>query len=391
MDDKTIVASVRETKKQDGALPDVSIVIPCLNEEGTLGIVLREATSAFRESTFRFEIIVSDNGSTDHSCEVAESHGAHVVHVSDKGYGAALLGGFNAARGKVILFGDADATYDFGQGPLLVDHLLRSKAAMAIGTRMRGEIEKGAMPFLHRYLGTPALTHLINILFHGRITDCNSGFRAFYRDNLTRWQASSQGMEFASELIVNCLKAGDKIAEIPISLRRDTRNHSPHLSTWRDGMRHLLIILSRAPQGFTWTGMALLLASLAVALPSMLLGATRWHSIEIFDFHSLILANLIGFLGTQAMSYGLLLDAQTAHPLPINRYFLAVREEVLLKIVAALLVLVLGFVSFIVLVWLRHGFNNLHFLRSSLSLLYLTTVLGNLALGLFLAHIYKRV
>jgi len=388
---EALVTGERMAKSDWHETPTVSIVIPCLNEETTLGSVLSEASDAFRQSPYTFEMIVADNGSTDRSREIALEHGAKVIPVPSRGYGAALLGGFNAATGHVILFGDADATYDFKQGPTLVSQLLKSKSAMIMGTRIRGDIESGAMPLLHRYLGTPALTHLINVLFKGKITDCNSGFRAFYRENLSRWQAGSPGMEFASELIVNCLKAGDEITELPITLRKDIRNRAPHLSTWRDGMRHLLFILSRAPQGFTWAGLALLLASLTVALPSMLLGATRWHSIEIFDFHSLILANLIGFLGTQAMSYGLLLDTQTAHPLPINQYLLAIREEVLLKITSALLALVLGFVVFIVIVWLRHGFNNLHFLRSSLSLLYITTVLGNLALGLFLAHIHKRV
>src|SRR5262249_29571273 len=154
-------------------------------------------------SPYNYEIIVADNGSTDASPSIARTGGARVVPVTRKGYGAALQGGFKEARGSIIVFGDADLTYDFHYGPDLVDRLIKSNAQMDVGSRLSGNIEEGAMPFLHRYLGTPALTHLINILFKGDITDCNSGFRAFYKENLAHWHAKSTGMEFASELIVN--------------------------------------------------------------------------------------------------------------------------------------------------------------------------------------------
>ncbi len=144
-----------------------------------------------------------------------------------------------------------------------------------MGSRMKGDIEKGAMPLLHRYLGTPVLTSLINVLFQAHITDCNSGFRAFHKDRYMHWGASSTGMEFASEMIVGCLKAGDHITELSIPLLKDQRDRAPHLSTWRDGMRHLLIILSQAPHGFTYSGIALLGSSLFVAIPCMTVGQVR--------------------------------------------------------------------------------------------------------------------
>jgi glycosyltransferase involved in cell wall biosynthesis len=370
--------------------PLVSVVLPCLNEARTIPHVIREVQAAFGRSPYPYEIVVADNGSADGSPQIAQSLGTRVVHVKNKGYGAALLGGFQAAQGAIIVFGDADFTYDFKQGPDLVARLMQQDAAMVIGTRMRGTIESGAMPGLHRYLGTPVLTRLINILFGGALTDCNSGFRAFFKEKLALWQVKSTGMEFATELIVNCLKAGDRIIEIPISLRKDSQTRMPHLSTWQDGMRHLLFILSRAPHGFTYSGTFLLACSMAIALPSIVVGPMRLFQIAVFDFHSLILATLAGFLGTQALSYGLILDSESKSPLPINGFLLRINEVWLLRILTSLILLILGFTVFIGLVWARHGFNNLHYLRASLTLLYLTIVVGNLGLAIFIAQVYRR-
>ncbi len=370
--------------------PFISVVIPCLNEARTIALVVREAREAFSQSGDPFEIIVADNGSSDRSRELAQEAGAKVVAVAARGYGAALQGGFSAAQGEIILFGDADATYDFSRGPDLVRHLRENNAAMVMGSRLKGNIAPGAMPLLHRYLGTPVLTELINILFHGKITDCNSGFRAFRRKRLSRWRAHSSGMEFASEMIVGALQAGDLILEVPIALRKDHGQRAAHLSTWRDGMRHLLVILSRAPQGFSYSGIVLLGLSLSVALPCMILGPRRIGPLAIFDFHSLIFSVLVGFFGAQAISYGLILDAKSPAPLPINRFFLELSEVTLLKIMTGLLLMIAGFAGFIGAVWYRHGFSNIHFLRTSLTMLYVSVVVGSLSIGIFFSQIHRR-
>src|SRR5262249_8238139 len=158
-----------------------------------------------------------------------------------------------------------DLTYDFHEGPRLVQALRDANADMVVGTRLQGHIEPGAMPVLHRRLGTPVLTAMINCLFGSKLTDCNSGFRAFRRDQLTTWEVAAAGVELAAELLGNAVRAGAKIVEVPIPLRRDQRDRQPHLQTWRDGMRHLLTILARAPWLFLNGGLALVVLSALIA------------------------------------------------------------------------------------------------------------------------------
>jgi len=262
---------------------------------------------------------------------------------------------------------------------------------MVMGSRVRGNIHVGAMPLLHRYLGTPVLTRLINILFKSKISDCNSGFRALHREKFMDWQIQSTGMEFASELIVSCLKAGGSIAEVPITLRKDGRGRPPHLSKWRDGMRHLLFILSRASHGFTYVGLTLLLLSLLIALPATVLGPVKLGSLSIFDFHSMLLAILIGFCGAQCMIYGLLLDSGSKKPIPVNAFFLRMGEVVLLKMMMGLLATIFLFLGFITFVWWRHGFGNINYVRSGISFLYVVVVLGALGFGVFIAQVHRRL
>jgi glycosyltransferase involved in cell wall biosynthesis len=165
----------------------------------------------------------------------------------------ALQAGFAAARNPYLVFADADLTYDFRVGPALIAAMHNLEAAMAVGTRMLGHIEPGAMPALHRLVGTPMRTWIINRLFGGSLSDCNSGFRALRKDSIARWGADLAGMEFASELLTNALEAGSKIVEVPVTLRCTRADRQPHLQTWRDGMRHLLIILARLRRGYSST------------------------------------------------------------------------------------------------------------------------------------------
>lgn len=371
--------------------PLVGIVIPCLNEAKTIGQVIEEAREGFQHSPYPFEIVVADNGSSDGSQKIAAAAGARVVDVKTRGYGVALRKGIGMSLAPIVLFGDADLTYDFREGPALVERLLKGNCNLVIGTRLKGSIEKGAMPWWHRYVGTPALTTLINVLFKTKISDSNSGFRAFRVSDFRAWQIRSDGMEICSEVIVNCLQAGERIVELPITLRKDHRQRTPHLSTWRDGMRNLLIILSRAPHGFTYLGLVMLLASACVALPSALFGHATIGPFSIFEHHSMILAILGGFFGSQFIFYGLLLDSHSRSPLRLNSYLLQIHEVLMLKILGTLVLMTTLFVTFIFTRWIQHHFNNINYLLPSLTVLYCAVVFGSLGFGIFIVQLQKKV
>ena len=366
----------------------VSIVIPCLNEEKTLSQVIRDARESFSGVT-PFEIVVADNGSTDRSLEIAKDMGVRVVEVPNRGYGFALRGGFDYARGEFVLFGDGDNSYDFKEGPKLVSEIVRENVDMVIGTRLKGGLQRGAMPLLHRHVGTPVLTWLLNLLFRLRLSDCNSGFRVLRRKSLEKWRLSSTGMEFASELIIQCVKEGQQIREVPIHFRKTDRKS--HLKPWRDGMRHLLFILSRAPHGFTYSGLTLFLFSLLMMVLATLFGPTRFGRYHLLDYHTMIICNLLGLFGSQCLVYGLLLDMRSKFPLAIHSGLLAIRETTLLKILLVVSLASLSVIVFLSGMWVVRGYRDLNYLRLSLMVLYFCSTLGSLTMGIFAAHIYKRL
>jgi glycosyltransferase involved in cell wall biosynthesis len=373
--------------------PGVSVIIPCLNERATIADAVATAREAFANWAGGSSVIVADNGSTDDSVELAEAAGAHVVTALERGYGAALQAGFAAADTPYVVYADADLTYDFREGPQLVTALHETQADMVVGSRLRGAIDPGAMPMLHRYLGTPILTGMINLLFgrHQILTDCNSGFRALRRECLPTWGATSPGMEFASELLVNALCAQAKIMEVPITLRCDRADRQPHLQTWRDGMRHLLMILARAPWLFLNSGLALVGLSAFLALlcafgPQWVLG-----KFAIFDYHTLIFALLLGFLGAQLCGTGLLLQLRRPQPMSVlARWALTLHEGVLFWLLLGIGTSVGAGVGFVIWSWIQHGFANIAYLQFTLFLLYGATVLGSLGINLFYAHLLKR-
>lgn len=294
----------------------ISFVIPCLNEQATLPLVLdtvnHVSTTALGDR--EIEVVVSDNGSTDDSVNIALAHGARVVRCAERGYGAALRCGIRHARHAVIVFADADNTYDFSETPRLVAELEANDRDLVIGSRLGGNIRPGAMPVLHRRLGTPVLNFFINLLYaHGgtKVTDCNSGFRCFKRDAFRRWAVESTGMEFASEMLVKALKAGARIAHVPITLRPDRRERVPHLRTWRDGMRHLLQIFLGSPEFFATLGLTLLAASWLVLMISLWAGPFRLGFASIGGLHSMMFALLGSCFGLQMWGLGLVLAART--------------------------------------------------------------------------------
>ncbi|MFI5348715.1 MAG: glycosyltransferase family 2 protein [Elusimicrobiota bacterium] len=238
---------------------DLSVVIPALNEERTIAHCVEKAKKAFAALGVQGEVLVADNGSTDGTRAAAERAGARVVPVEGKGYGRALRGGFTAARGRWLIMGDADGSYDFEQAPRYVEKL-RQGFDFVVGNRFLGAIEPGAMPFLNHYLGTPVLTSVMNLLFHTGIGDTNCGMRGLTKSAFERMGLKADGMEFATEMIVKASLLKMRIAEVPCDLHKDLRDRPPHLRRWRDGWRHLRFMLLFSPTGtFLVPGGALLI------------------------------------------------------------------------------------------------------------------------------------
>lgn len=288
---------------------ELTILMPCLNEAETLATCLRKAQAFLRDSGIAGEVIVADNGSTDGSRQIANAMGARLIGVEERGYGAALIGGIAAARGRYVIMGDADDSYDFAALMPFVT-ALRTGGELVMGNRFQGGIAPGAMPILHRYLGNPVLSFLGRRLYNSRIGDFHCGLRGFSRDAIRGLGLSAPGMEFASEMVVKSVLHGLDVRQVPTSLSPDGRSRPPHLRTWRDGWRHLRFLLTHAPRTlFVYPGLALSGIGLAgvVALSSGTIGFGGIElgvTTELFSAMAVLLgAQLIGF-GILARLYG---------------------------------------------------------------------------------------
>lgn len=280
---------------------ELSVVMPCLNEAETLETCIRKAQRALEAANISGEIIIADNGSNDASVEIATRLRARVVHVSARGYGSALMGGIAAARGKYIVMGDADDSYDFGHVDRFVT-VLRKGADLVMGNRFRGGIQKLAMPPLHRYFGNPALTKLGRLFFHSPVGDFYCGLRGFRKDAYERMGLRTTGMEFATEMVVKATLLRLNIAEVPTTLSPDGRSRPSHLRTWRDGWRTLRFFLLYSPRFlFLYPGIALMLVGTALGL--WLLPAQRAVGSVVFDVHTLLYAAVFVLLGFQAVAF----------------------------------------------------------------------------------------
>jgi glycosyltransferase involved in cell wall biosynthesis len=289
---------------EDNSRPvEVSVVIPCLNEANSLALCVDKAVSAFRKAEMLGEVVVADNGSTDGSIELAEQHGARVVRVAERGYGAALRAGIAAAQGPYIIMGDADDSYDFTDVPRFVEKL-REGYEMVMGNRFRGGIRPGAMPTLHKYFGNPGLTALLNLLFRARIGDSYCGMRGFTRALYERLDVRSSGMEFALEMVIKSSQIGARITEIPIVLWPDKRGRPPHLRSFRDGWRSLRFMLLYAPNWlFLLPGF--FLVALGLTLVAFLFPGPRHVTPRItLDIHTMIFGVIFTLLGAQILSIG---------------------------------------------------------------------------------------
>ncbi|MGQ9463901.1 MAG: glycosyltransferase family 2 protein [Candidatus Fervidibacter sp.] len=284
--------------------PEVSIVIPCLNEENSIGVVVEKAKRAIEMMGVSGEVVVADNGSTDRSVEIALSKSARVVHVQQKGYGSALRGGIEAAQGQIIVIGDADDSYDFLEAPRLVAKV-KEGYDLVVGSRFKGQILPGAMPWTSK-IGNPIMTTIMNLLFGVNTSDSQSGMRAFTKEAYRKMQLQATGMEFASEMLIKATKARLKIAEVPITLHPDKRGRPPHLRPIRDGWRHLKLMLTYSPTVlFLMPGLFLVLLGLAlmgsqlfapIDKPLWLFGKLR------MDFHWAILGSLLTLSGYQVIT-----------------------------------------------------------------------------------------
>lgn len=280
---------------------ELTILMPCLNEVETLALCIHKARGFLEQSQIAGEIVVADNGSTDGSPEIAASLGARVVHISETGYGAALQGGIDAARGRYVIMGDADDSYDFSDLQPFVDRL-RDGADLVIGNRFRGGIAKGAMPPLHRYLGNPMLSRIGRQFFNIKIGDFHCGLRGFDREKLHSLQLRSQGMEFASEMVVRATLARFRVEEVPTTLSPHGRSRRPHLRPWRDGWRHLRFLLALSPRWlFLYPGIGLVALG-AVSVAFLLPGPMQIAGIT-FDLKSFLGACIAVLLGLQAISF----------------------------------------------------------------------------------------
>ena len=281
----------------DADVLELSIVMPCLNEAETLAVCVRAARRFLEAHGIAGEVIVADNGSTDGSQQIANALGARIVHVPARGYGAALMGGIAAARGRFVAMGDADDSYDFG-GLMPFLEVLRGGADLVMGNRFRGGIAAGAMPPLHRWLGNPVLSALGRAFFAVPVGDFHCGLRAFRRDRVLALGLASPGMEFASEMVVKAALDGLAIAEVPTTLRPDGRSRAPHLRTWRDGWRHLRFLLTYAPKFLLlYPGLALIAAGL-LGLAALLPGDLRLGGVEL-GVHTMIFAAMAVLMGAQ--------------------------------------------------------------------------------------------
>jgi glycosyltransferase involved in cell wall biosynthesis len=280
---------------------ELSIVMPCLNEAETLARCVAKARAYLTRRGVNGEVVVADNGSTDGSPVIAESNGARVVAVPARGYGSALLGGIRAARGRYVIMGDSDDSYDFGDLDAFVAKL-REGYQLVMGNRFRGGIQPGAMPPLHRYLGNPILTAVGQLFFHSPCGDFHCGLRGFDRDAILGLDLQAPGMEFASEMVVKATTFSLRITEVPTTLFPDGRSRRPHLRRWRDGWRHLRFLLLFSPKWlFLFPGFTLFATGL-VAMAWLLPGP---HTIGevILDIHTLLYASLAVTTGFQSMQF----------------------------------------------------------------------------------------
>jgi hypothetical protein len=341
---------------------ELTILMPCLNEAETIEVCVKKARGYLERSGVVGEVLVADNGSTDGSQRLAEASGARVVAVPEKGYGAALLGGIKAARGRYVIMGDADDSYDFERLDGMVEHL-RGGADLVMGNRFKGGIAPGAMPFLHRYLGNPVLSFLGRLFFQVPVGDFHCGLRGFSRESILGLGLTSPGMEFASEMVVKARLNDLRIEETPTTLRPDGRSRPPHLKTWRDGWRHLRFLLLHSPRWlFVYPGLLLIALGLLGAA-TLAWGAVRISPTLELDIHTLTASCFAILIGVQLVMFGSLARryAMIEGVLPpttrLKGFLMGMSLEAILRVAAAVFFLGVAGAVWAVVQWANVGFG----------------------------------
>jgi glycosyltransferase involved in cell wall biosynthesis len=347
-------------------IPLVSVVMPCLNEAGAVGRCVQTAWQTLKNMDVPAEVIVVDNGSTDGSPEIAAEAGARVVHERRRGYGAAYLRGFREARGTYLVMGDSDGSYEFTDIPRFIEPLARNECDMVIGTRLKGNIMPGAMPWSHRWIGNPILSGMLRLLFRTRISDSHCGMRAFTREAYEKMPMRATGMEFASELVVNALRAHLRISEIPITYR--PRTGESKLVGPRDAWRHVRFMLLYSPS-YLFQLPGLLFVLVGAFLVAYLAEGPRALFGRQWDFHVLLFGALMLILGYNLVLFDIFAKTYSmgagfvgaTHWL--RRLLASFSLEKGLLVGAVLFLAGLGLEIKIVVDWARSGYGELMAIR----------------------------
>lgn len=361
--------------------------MPCLNEAVTLKVCIERARKLLIDNNIHGEILVSDNGSTDGSQEIARALGARVVECPVRGYGAALQCGIENAEGEFILMGDSDDSYHFDEAWPMIK-MLQTGYDVCMGTRLRGAIMKNAMPKLNRYLGNPVLSTIGKVLFKTDLSDFHCGMRAFRKEKLLMLNLVTTGMEWASEMVVKAKLAGLKMTEVPITLYKDGRSRPPHLRRWRDGWRHMRFMLLHAPTWlFTFPGLAMVTIGI---LGQVLLyhGMVQVGTAKL-DVHTMLVMAFLSVLGVQVVFTGLFarLYSSLHGILPYDEKFeKAIRRLTLEKLLIASLVLGLiggGGFLYTIWEWYRVDFSDLNYQVTMRQLIPSLTLIAFAVQGIF--------
>ncbi|MDQ3898033.1 MAG: glycosyltransferase family 2 protein [Actinomycetota bacterium] len=373
------------------AAPDISVVMPCLNEAASVGRCIEKAWEGIRLTGLTGEVVVSDNGSTDDSVAVATAAGARVVRQPARGYGNAYLKGFSEARGRYIIMGDSDGSYDFTQIDRLIEPL-RAGYDYVLGSRFAGQILKGAMPWHHRYIGNPVLTGVLNRLFKVESSDAHSGMRAFTSDAYRRMALRSEGMELASEIVINAAKAGLRGTEVPITYH--PREGESKLNSMRDGWRHLRFMLLRSPN-WLFMGPGIAMFVLGLIGQGLLLPGPLNLGFHALDVHFSVLLALLAILGYQTLLFGVF--ARTCRPLAgdavadrLQRWFERNYSLERGLIIGGALFLV-GFVidAAVLVHWLQQGLGPINSLRPALLAMTLMMVGAQTGFAAFFLSLFR--
>jgi glycosyltransferase involved in cell wall biosynthesis len=371
---------------QSGAeAPDVTFIFPARNEEKTIGEVVEKARRAAERAGMRCEVIVADN-SSDATPHIAKSMGATVVTPDRLGYGYAYRYALQRARGKYVVMADADGTYDLEEAPKLLEPLAKGEADIVLGTRLKGRIMPGAMPWLHRHIGNPLLTFILNRFYGTKVSDAHTGFRAATREALEKLNLASDGMEFASELLIKAAYAGLRIKEVPITYHPRREGTQSKLRSLRDGWRHLKLLLLLAPKFLYYApGAAMLLAGAALMLAAVLRANLGFSP----GIHSAILGSMLAILGANLVGLGLIADLHLAKVVGrptsrITRVLAKVSVEQALALAAALVAAGGAYTLYLFAEWVESGYRYLP-LRGENALALALIVLGAQAVATAMA------